>query len=420
MGHPETSHADRVAIIERHVAGESLREIANTMGFNYYTIRHWWRNYQEKGWSSLEPRRKGPPQMGLLGQFSPLTKYVLLRLKRQHPGWGVDKLLLELKRRPSLKGQRLPKRSAAASYLAQFGSRLNRPRRLPTKRPQGMPLRANEPHQCWQIDFKGEETVAGCQLIVAPLMVCDEASGAPLGGFMHTVRAKGRRTGLTVPVVQQDLRQAFAQWGLPDAIRLDRDPLLVGSTRLQWPGTLLLWLIGLGITPIINRAYRPTDNAIVERNHWTWELHVLLEQVYQNQTEIQQATDQDFADRRNELPSLHPGCQKRPPIVAYPTLKEKRRPYTLAQETTYFDLKRVDHYLSQWEWQRTVDSTGKISLADRNYPVGRSFRRQIVKIHFDMETRQFVCHHVAGHELTRWTIHEVSQDYILGIEQTRL
>ena len=66
-------------------------------------------------------------------------------------------------------------------------------------------------------------------------------------------------------LVQKDLRQVFARWGLPDAIRMDRDPIFVGSTRLEWPSTLILWLLGLGIQPIINRAYRPTDNAKVVR-----------------------------------------------------------------------------------------------------------------------------------------------------------
>jgi len=68
---------------------------------------------------------------------------------------------------------------------------------------------------------------------------------------------------------QADLRALFCRWGLPDALRMDRDAVFVGSCRLEWPGTLLLWLIGLGVQPIINRAYRPTDNAIVERNHQT-------------------------------------------------------------------------------------------------------------------------------------------------------
>ena len=48
------------------------------------------------------------------------------------------------------------------------------------------------------------------------------------------------RANLTTRSVQADLRQVFSQWGLPDAIRIDRYPIFVGSTRLEWPKLLLL------------------------------------------------------------------------------------------------------------------------------------------------------------------------------------
>ena len=267
------------------------------------------------------------------------------------------------------------------------------------------------------MDFKGEEKVDGCQVVVSPFMVCDEGSGAALAGIMHTVKARGQRTGLSMRDVQQDLRKVFAQWGLPNAIRMDRDPLFVGGTRLDWPGTLLLWLVGLDVKPVINRAFRPTDNAIVERNHWTWEQHVLLGRSYPDLEAVQQETDQDLHDRRNHLPSRHAGCDGRPPAVAFPMLNTPRRSYTMLQEAALFDLARVDRYLSQWEWRRTVDSSGKISLADRNHRVGRAYRGQVVKVSFDPQTREFVCSDVTGRELVRLVVPEVSQAHILGIVQ---
>jgi transposase len=414
MTRTTTSHATRVVIVERHLEGETLRKIAEDMELSYYTIRKWWRIYLRDGWKGLEPKPQGPPQVGTLGKFSPLVKYVALRLKRQCPGWGVDKLLLEMSRRPSLEGQKLPKRSSLASYLSQFGGRLQRPRQRPTRRPKVSPGQNHEPHQCWQIDFKGDEVVGGCEVAIAPFMLCDEASGAPLMGVIHQVRAKGQRTGLSVRSIQANLRQGFMQWGLPDAIRTDRDPLFVGSGRLQWPGTLQLWFVGLGIKPIINRAYRPTDNAIVERNHWTWEQHVLLGRQYERLEDVQEETNRSFADRREMLPSRHRGCNGRPFVEAFPALNEPRRRYVPEEEPDLFDLKRVDAYLAQWEWRRVVDSMGKISLAGRNFYVGKPHRKQVVKLRFDQKSREMVCQLVGGTEIARLTLHEFSPDYILG------
>lgn len=415
MKQRETTHAERVEMVGRHLTGETLDDIAESLDLNLYTVRHWWRAYRDGGWPALGPVSKGPPAVGTLGRFDPLVKYVALRLKREHPAWGTPVLRLHMQRRPSLQGYRIPKDVALWSYLHQFGSRLVRPRRLPTQRPTtSPPQRAEVPHQCWEMDFKGDEVASGCQTVISPLAFSDEASGAPLARFMHALKAKGNRQGLTVRQVQADLRQGFTQWGLPDAIRMDRDPLFVGSSRLEWPGTLLLWLVGLDVQPIINRAYRPTDNATVERSHRTWNGDVLVGGHFVDLVALQATSDQALEDRRLYLPSRHLGCHGQPPAVAFPSLMSPRRPYRPDQERALFDLRRVDAYLAQWEWRRQVDVVGKISLADRNHRVGKQHQGQVVKVHFDPSTREFVCSSVANEEIARFQLVEVSLDYILG------
>jgi transposase InsO family protein len=414
----ETTHAERVAMIERHLAGASLQSIATSLNRSYFTVRTIWRTYQQHGWVGIAPKPKGPPHLGRLGEFAPRIKYVLLRLKCQHPGWGVNLLLLEAQRRPSLAGLRLPKRSSVAAYLAHFGARLGPAHRAPTRRPVAPAAPTTAPHQCWQIDFKGDEAVNGQHLVVTPFMVCDAASGAPLAGIVHQVRAKGRRDHLTTRTVQADLRRVFSQWGLPDALRMDRDSIFVGSTRLEWPGLLLLWLIGLGVQPIVNRAYRPTDNAIVERNHWTWEQHVVLGQTHQTLASVQEATDHIFADRRDELPSRHDGCNGRPFVVAFPSLATPRRCYRASDEPMLFDTQRVCDYLAAWEWRRTVDSTGKIALANRNHVVGSSYRGQVVKVRFEPTERQLVCRVADEQVITKLELPEATATYLIGENHT--
>lgn len=412
-----TSHAARVEMIERHLAGESLATIAQAMQLNLFTVRKFWRRYRQTGWDGLLAPAPRPPCRGPLAHAPLRLKLRLLRLKRSHRGWGVDKLRLELCRAPSLQHIRIPHRSALAAYLARFGARLRQPRRHPTQRPPVPPAaRPTASHQCWQADIKGDEAVDGCDLRVAPFLVCDSASGAPLGGQVHAIHSRGNRTGLGMREVQADLRLLFARWGLPDALRLDHDPLFVGSPRLEWPGTLLLWLIGLGVQPIINRAYRPTDNAIVERNHQTWYAHVLDGVAYPSLEAIQIATEHAFADRREQLPSRHVGCAGRPFQVAFPALQTARRPYRTAEEAQLFDLGRVDAYLAEWRWRRTVDSRGQISLANHNYRVGGSYQGQSISVQFDPTTRTFVGRQADGQEVRRWSVPDVDPAYIRGVD----
>ncbi len=418
MLHTTLSHADRVALIERHLAGESLDQIAATMHVSFYTVRTYWRRYRDAGWDAIRPVRLGPPPTGPLGRAHPRVTYGLLRLKRQHRGWGVDKLRLELTRRPSLAGLAIPRRSALAAYLAQFGARLRVLRRRPTHHPAAPALPpTTQPHQRWQMDFTGTMVVAGGVGAVAPFMVCDTASGAPLAGIIHQVRSRGNRAGVSARTVQADLRQVFRVWGLPDAVQMDHDSVFIGGTRLEWPGLVLLWLVGLGVQPIINRAARPTENAIVERHHQTWTAHVVVDQRYADGMALQAATDAAVRDRQQALPSRHRGCQGQPPAVAFPTLGQPRRTYHPDQEAAQFDLRRVDAYLAQWRWERVVDCTGKISLNNHSYLVGRAYAGQVVRVHFAPADRRCHCHVVGGAEIRQITIAAFSQAAILGVHR---
>ena len=116
MKRQDLTHAERVRIVERHIGGATLRAIAESLDLNLFTVRHWWRVYRDGGWSALTPAAKGPGRCGALGRFDPMVKYVVLRLKREHPGWGLPMLRLHMQRRPSLAGLALPQNTALWSY----------------------------------------------------------------------------------------------------------------------------------------------------------------------------------------------------------------------------------------------------------------------------------------------------------------
>ena len=178
-------------------------------------------------------RRSNRPVRGTLSSFDPLVRYVALRLKCEHPKWGSDLILLKMQQRVAVRGKRLPCRSALAAYLKPYLARIQQRRRTTLQRPAQPAVRVERPHECWQMDFKGDEALGTCGKF-APFMVVDVYTSAPLATRLYPAGLKG----VTTRTVQQNLRQVFTEWGLPDFMQMDRGAIFVGSTRLEWPSVL--------------------------------------------------------------------------------------------------------------------------------------------------------------------------------------
>ena len=411
MRQRESSHRERVEMVEAKLAGMSLKTIAETYGYHRDTVRHWWRQYRQGSWQALVPRPRQRPERGPLSSFDARVRYVILRLKREHSKWGAELILLKLRQRPSLQGLRLPSRSAVAAYLQPYLPRLQGQRRGTLKRPAVQKPRITQVHECWQMDFKGDENLGNCG-VFAPFNVVDSLTSAPLETRLYPASLKG----VTYRDVQANLRQVFAHWGLPDYLRMDRGSVFVGSTRLEWPSPLLLWLVGLGVTPLINDPARPTQNAKVERHNLTWQNHVAIGANYPNRAAAQHACDTARSERLRDLPSRNPACRGRAPLLAQPQLAVPRRRFIPEQETVLFDMERVALYLADWRWLRTVDQIGAISLGNHNCYIGRQHCQQAVAIHYDLDGCGFVAYTLADQQ-TPIAIFEhpcITPDYIMG------
>jgi hypothetical protein len=177
-------------MVEAKLNGKSLKQVAQQAGVHPDTARYWWRQYRDHGWSALLPVPRQPTPTGSLSHFHPLVRYVALRLKRQHPKWGPDLLLLKLRQRASLRGHKLPSRSALAAYLSPYLHRLQQSHRGTVKRPTAAAPVVNAPHVCWQMDFKGDERLGSCGSF-APFMVVDAYTSAPLETRLYPAGLKG-------------------------------------------------------------------------------------------------------------------------------------------------------------------------------------------------------------------------------------
>ena len=414
MKRRDLTHAERVAIVERHMDGATLDAIAESLDLNLFTVRHWWRVYRDGGWSALAPTPKGPPQRGALGRFDPRVKYVALRLKREHPGCGLPILRLHMQRRPSLAGIALPKNTVLWSYLHQFGSRLLTPRRLPTQRPESRAVRAEAAHQCWEMDFKGDEIVQGCQVIVCPFGVTDEATGAPLLRVMHTIQVRGNHQGLT-RVKYRLICGRHSRHGvcrMPSAWIATRSlsavPTSIGPVRscCGW----LAWASNLSSTAPIGRPTMRWSSARTRPGA----VMCLRERRSAMSRPCRPPPIKPWKTVAGNCRRGHPGCAGRAPAVACPDLLCARHPFQVDRERQLFDLARVDAYLAHWEWRRPVDSAGKISLASRNQYISKRYLRQVVKLRFDPATREVICALASDEIVARLTLVELTAEYILG------
>ncbi len=373
-----------------HLRGETYKEIGNSAGVSLGCVRYWYRHQRDGGNCQTIYQRQ---PAGLLSQFSPLVRYCILRLRLEHPRWGPNRILERLKKRPSLRGLRLPSEASIGRYLHQWP----RFRRRPKKKPKERLKQPTQVHQRWQIDFKlgialKDGSVVNLFTVRDPVgAVCIVAWVFPAGRVGDKVQRP------TFEQVRFVLRICFSRWNtLPDEIQTDGETTLIGQPQDTFPSQFALWLKGLSIVHLVIRPGKPTDNAEVERCHRTINDYAIVGNEDADIEQLQDILDQSVYKLNFELPSRAADCRGRPPVVAHPEVLHPRRPFCPEHELALFDLKRVDAYMSTFSWQRKVGKTGQITLGGRHqyYSVGRAYARQQVLVRFDSTDRHFVFYSV--------------------------
>jgi transposase InsO family protein len=380
-----TTPEQRRAFYACSLRGETYQAIANKMNVSKWCVRYWCRRQRDGGSYQSAYRRK---PRGLLSGFDPRVRYAVLRLRLEHPRWGPKSILNRLRKRPSLRGLKLPSEASIGRYLNQW-SRFRRPPRR-----RGRSQRPNAPtaiHQRWQVDFKVEIALADGTWVNLHT-VRDPVGEACIGAFVLPCGGDGRRNKrVTLEQVRSVLRACFASWGtLPDEVQTDGEPALIGQAHDSFPGRFTLWLKGLGISHLVIRPGRPTDNAEVERCHRTVNDHAIVGNEKAEITRLQEILDQSVIELNWELPSRAEGCRGQPPIRAHPELLRPRRPFKPEHELALFDLALVDTYLATFTWKRTVWKSGQTEIGTHRYFVGHSHVGRCVHVRFDPADRHFV------------------------------
>ncbi len=384
----------RQRLCDRHRKGETYETIADSEGLSKWTVRYWCRRERDGGDLQTVYRRE---PAGMLHRFDPKVRYGVLRLRLEHPGWGPNRILARLRKRPSLRGLSLPSEASIGRYLHQWPRFCRKPKEK-IKRPR--PTEPTAVHQRWQIDFKLAILLHN-DSYVNLYTVRDPVGEACIGAFVYPAGKRGQPPrNPQLENVRATLRACFAQWHtLPDEIQTDGDTILVDNHHDPFPTVFTLWLKGLGIEHLVTRPARPTDNAEVERCHRTLNNYAIRGQEKATVRQLQEMLDEAVYELNYELSSRAEGCQKQPPLTAHPELLQPRRPFQPEHELALFDLNRVDAYLARFTWERKVGETGQIEIGGHCYSVGRSHKCRSVRVRFDPADRHFVFYDIGDPEV---------------------
>ena len=380
----------RLAIYDRHVAGETLHLIAQELGIHYETARKWWRIGRDRGRDALVARPRKP--IGRLRNVPAKVMELFTALRAKHPSWGVTYLRQQLLHHPELTEQERAKVPSTATLYRHVHAVEDQPFKHKTKnQPPTIPLikQTRHAHHLWQVDLKEKCRVKGLPNRVTVVNMRDVYSSVTTGSeVFELIRST---SALTLAQVQDSCRQCFTQWGLPDRIRTDNGSCFVGTmSQTGFPSYLTLWLKGLGIEHETIDKGKVTQNGCIERYNRTYTNLVLRDGPFEDVEQLRELSRTTVEFLNTKYPSQAGHCKGRPPLSAHPEAATPRRRYSQKSEPKLFSLARVDAYLAEFRWQRRADRVGKVSLGRVDYYLGRANKGLTFDVTFDPEDRTFV------------------------------
>lgn len=111
--------SEREQIYLKKMAGQTLAQIAQTLGLSEACVRKWWRCGRDEGLLRLVGRKRGRPAQGIPAQFSTQVRQTCVQPKREDKRWEANRVLLEMQEDPTLVGLSLPSRSRLYPYFRQ-------------------------------------------------------------------------------------------------------------------------------------------------------------------------------------------------------------------------------------------------------------------------------------------------------------
>jgi transposase InsO family protein len=248
---------ERMVFVSRLQDGERMSELCREFGISRKTGYKLLERFTEHGPKGLYDQSRA--RHTVRHRVPTQLEERLVAMRHAHPTWGARKLHAWL--RTHVPGLHLPAIGTISRVLKRQG--LIEPRKRRTKQnvlPYGAKLRqTSKANELWCIDFKGQFRLGNGRLCY-PLTVTDHYSRFLLGcEALESTQGKPAK---------EALREAFREYGLPNAMRSDNGPPFA-SNSIAGLSELSVWWLKLGILPDRIQPGHPEQNGRHERMHLT-------------------------------------------------------------------------------------------------------------------------------------------------------
>jgi putative transposase len=246
---------ERLRFVARLLAGEKMAPLCAEFGISRKTGYKIFERYKDCGVAAFTDRSRRPYRQA--NRLPPQVEAVIVRLKREYPGWGAPKIREKLRKQSP--APHLPAISTVHAVLDRHGLVRRRRRRRHAAAATAL-TRPTTPNALWCADYKGE-FMLGDRRYCYPLTITDFASRYLL--TCEALSTTQEKYAFTV------FERTFKEFGLPHAIRTDNGVPFAAAHALYRLSKLAVWWLRLGIELERIEPGHPQQNGRHERMHLT-------------------------------------------------------------------------------------------------------------------------------------------------------
>jgi putative transposase len=360
----------RKQAIQRHLAGENVTSIVNSLGKSRPWFYNWFKRYQAAGGEGnwFEDQSRAPKTTPT--KVSETLEQQVLAVRKELEAKGIAQtgaiaISYELRNR----GFDPPEVWTINRILARHQVARNKPVRRSNKEYPELFFHTHQMDLVGPRYIKGDGRFYSVNIIDSLSRCCS----------VNPVRTKASLS------IAQALAGFWSTHGMPDALQMDNELAFRGSNRYPRSfGTIVRFALAMGVAPVFIPVAEPWRNGIIERFNSTYDKRFYRSQSFTNFEHVKQAS--------SEFSNFHNHHHR------YSTLDHKtpNQMQNLLQEPVLYDGRinieqRIPLLEGEIYFIRFIRSDSKLHLPNESFPVDPSLKYSYVVAQISVENH---CLHI--------------------------